>query len=153
MSYICLECGHTFEDGEQANWKESRGEFWGVSCFDTESGCPKCGGEYEEAVVCEICGAACLEDEINGGACNECINEYRKNFSVCHNISFGETKQIKINDLLASLFEPSDIEAILIEHIEKRCPDIDCSSFVDEDIYWFGEKLVEEVKKNENSKG
>lgn len=150
--YKCIECGHIFEEGEQACWTESRGEYWGVSCSETMSGCPICDGEYETTIPCEICESHHLEDELNGGVCEECIDEYRRNFSVCYNISLGEKEQIKINALLASLFEPSDIEQILEEYIRDRWHDVDCSPFIDKDILWFGEKLAEEVKKNENIK-
>ena len=46
MSYICLDCGEKFD--EPASWQESRGEFWGVPCSETVSGCPYCKGDYVE---------------------------------------------------------------------------------------------------------
>lgn len=152
MAYKCLECGHIFEEGEQARWSENRGEYWGSPCSENMSGCPRCKGDYEETTLCEICGSEHLEDELNGGACHECIDEYRKNFDVCYEISFGETEEIKINALLASLFDVGDIEQILKEYVESRCPNIDCGKFIDRDLYWFGEKLAKEVNDNENSK-
>ena len=142
MAYRCLECGHIFEEGEQARWSESRGEFWGSPCSEEMSGCPLCKGDYEETVKCEVCGSEHLEDELFGGVCEGCIDEYRKDFNSCYEISLGEKEEIKINSLLASLFEPSDIEAILIKHIKANCPDIDCSEYIDNDISWFGEQIV-----------
>lgn len=53
---ICLECGKVFEDDEVEQWEECRGEFWGVLAYETVSGCPACGGDYEEAYECESCG-------------------------------------------------------------------------------------------------
>lgn len=152
MAYKCLNCGHIFEEGEQACWNESRGEFWGSPCSEEMSGCPLCNGAYEKTTPCKICGSEHLEDELNGGVCNECIDEYRKNFDACYKLSIGKTTKIEINSLLASLFEVSDIEQILKEYIIDRWHDVDCSQFIDEDISWFGEKLAEEVKKNENGK-
>lgn len=143
-SYKCLNCGHIFEEGEQRHWTESYGE--------EMSGCPLCGGSYNGTVKCFICGSEHLEDELNGGVCEECIGEYRKDFNSCYELSIGETTKIEINSLLASLFCVSDIEQILKEHIRHKCQDVDCSPFIDEDISWFGERLVEEVKKNEKSK-
>lgn len=153
MAYKCLECGHIFEEGEQAHWSEGRWEFCGVACSENMSGCPLCKGEYEETTPCEICGSEHLSDELFGGVCAECINEYRKDFNACYELSFGETTEIKINSLLASLFEVSDIEQILKEFIRDRWQDVDCSPFIDADKSWFGEKIAEEVKKNENAKG
>ena len=152
MAYKCLNCGHIFEEGEQACWSESRGEYWGVACSENMSGCPLCKGEYEETVQCAVCGSEHLEDELNGGVCDECIDEYRKDFNACYELSLGETTEIKINSLLASLFDVSDIEQILKEYVRDKWKDVDCSKFIDEDISWFGEKIAEEVKKNENAK-
>ena len=152
MSYKCLNCGHIFEEGEEARWNESRGEYWGFPCSEEMSGCPLCRGDYEKTIPCEICGSEHLADELFGGVCDECIEEYRKDFNRCYELSFGETTEIKINSLLASLFDVSDIEQILKEYIRNKWQDVDCSPFIDKDISWFGEKLVEEVKKNENGK-
>ena len=88
-----------------------------------------------------------MEDELNGGVCEECIDKYRHDFKTCYKISSGYIQAVEINELLASLFDASDIEQILVEHIKKRCPDIDCSEFIDSDISWFGENLTKEVKK------
>lgn len=153
MANKCLECGHIFYDCEIKFWEEDRGEFWGVKCTETVSGCPLCKGEYAETTRCQICGSEHIDEELIDGICEDCIDEYRKDFNSCYEISFGEKEKIKINSLLASLFEPSDIEAILIEHIETNCPDIDCSKYIDNDIYSFAERIIEEVKNNENAKG
>lgn len=69
----CTDCGNTFE--EPITWQESRGEYWGVPCSETVSGCPCCKGDYEEAVVCKRCGEWFLEDELNDGLCEDCEEE------------------------------------------------------------------------------
>ena len=148
----CLECGHVFSEYDLNTWEESRGENFGIPCYEKMSGCPICEGDYEETVQCAVCGSEHLEDELFGGVCSECIDEYRKDFNACYEISIGETKEIKINALLASLFDVSDIEQILKEYIRDKLKDVDCSQFIDEDIQWFGEKISEEVKNGENSK-
>ena len=153
MAFKCLECGHIFEEGEEARWSESRGEFWGVSCSEDMSGCPLCKGEYEETKKCAMCGSEHLDDELRGGVCDECIDGYRKDFNSCYELTLGETEKIEINSLLASLFEPSDIEQILKIYIQEMWSGVDCSSFIDNDIDWFGEKIAKEVRKNENAKG
>lgn len=148
----CLECGHVFSEYDLNTWEESRGEHFGIPCYEKMSGCPICEGDYEETVQCAVCGSEHLEDELFGGVCSECIDEYRKDFNACYEISIGETKEIKINALLASLFDVSDIEQILKEYIRDKWKDVDCSQFIDEDIQWFGEKISEEVKNGENIK-
>lgn len=148
----CLECGHVFSEYDLNTWEESRGEHFGIPCYEKISGCPICEGDYEETVQCAVCGSEHLEDELFGGVCSECIDEYRNDFNACYEISIGETKEIKINALLASLFDVSDIEQILKEYIRDKWKDVDCSQFIDEDIQWFGEKISDEVKNGENSK-
>ena len=152
MAYRCLNCGHIFEEGEQARWIESRGEFWGTPCSEEMSGCPLCKGDYEKTVKCAVCGSEHLEDELFGGVCGECIDEYRKDFNSCYEISKGEKQTIEINALLASLFDAGDIEQILKEYVIEKCKDVDCTPFIDENIEWFVEKILEKEKKNENSK-
>lgn len=143
MSYKCLNCGHIFEWCEAKEVKEDYGY---------EYCCPICDGDFKETVKCSICKGEFLEDELNGGVCDECIDEYRKNFNACYEASLDETVEIKINALLASLFDVRDIEQILKEYIRDKWQDVDCSQFIDEDISWFGEMLSKEVKKNENKK-
>ncbi len=152
MSYKCLECGHIFEEGEEIKYNEYIGEWRGRQAIKELKGCPLCLGSFEKTIPCAICGSEHLEDELNGRVCDECIDEYRKDFNVCYEISIVETEEIKINSLLASLFDPSDIEQILKEYIRDRWQDVDCSPFIDSDISWFGERLAKEVKKNECEK-
>jgi hypothetical protein len=52
---ICLDCGHLFDEGEASTWKEGRGEYWGMECYESVSGCPQCHGSYAKAVKCDIC--------------------------------------------------------------------------------------------------
>lgn len=150
MAYKCKECGYVFGEDETKTYSENVGDFWGVPAYEDYSVCPMCGGDFEESTPCEICGEEHLNRELFGGACNNCINAHRKDFDTCYNISVGETEEVKINALLSSLFEPADIEQILKEYIKTRVPEINCSSFIDNDMDWFGEMLVKEVKKNEH---
>lgn len=149
MAYICLECGHIFEEGEQAQWTESRGEFWGMPCREAMSGCPKCHGEYVETAKCEICGAEIHPDEV---VCEMCIDERKHDFDMCYRVCGDEKDEIKLNALLVSLFDVADIEAILYQYVKNNCPDIDCTPFIENDESWFADRLIEEVKKDENKK-
>lgn len=153
MWYKCCECGHLFEEGEQARWREDRGEFWGEPCSEMVYGCPICKGEYQKAEKCQICGKLEFKEDLNSGVCNDCIDERRKDFDMCYIISSTQNSEIEINSLLATLFDKSDIETILYHYIKEKCKDVDCSQFIDDDILWFGQRLAEEVKKNENAKG
>ena len=146
MAFKCLECGNVFEEGEQANWHEHHPYGMGTASEEF-SGCPICRGSYEETKQCEICGGEFLEDELLGGCvCNECVEEYSKDFDTCYNIANQDKQEIKINGLLATIFDTSEIEQILFEFLKKDGEKIDCSEYI-EDKDWFAEKLAEEVSK------
>ena len=152
MANKCLKCGHIFDDCEIRILQQEAGEIWSGKIYEEVGCCPLCGGDFEETKPCEICGSEHLEEELNGGVCDECLDEYRKDFDFCYKLTGDEKWDVKINILLATLFEPADIEQILINHLKENNKEIDCSKFIDDDIYWFTEKLTKEVKKNENSK-
>lgn len=71
MHYKCVECGHVFEKGEQAEWKESHG--LDMPPYETCVGCPICRGCYEEYVVetCSVCEKK--DDFIYLGLCKSCL--------------------------------------------------------------------------------
>ncbi len=45
--YKCKNCGHIFEEGEQATWTEKHGFSSGP--FEEWDGCPICQGSFKEA--------------------------------------------------------------------------------------------------------
>ena len=140
MALKCNECGHIFDDCERAIWKEAHGELF--------SGCPVCKGSYEETKQCKICGGEFLEDELLGGCvCDECVEEYKRDLETCYNIANQDKQEIKINGLLATIFDTSEIEQILFEFLKKDGEKIDCSEYIEQDKNWFADKLAEEVSK------
>ena len=147
MAYKCLECGHIFEDGEQVRWEERHG--LDSPPYEKHCGCPVCKGSFEETKQCKICGGEFLEDELNGGCvCDDCIEEYKRDFETCYAISETEPKEeIEINALLVSLFDIDEIETILYQQLESVKNNIDCSAYINQDKDWFAEKLAEEVRK------
>jgi hypothetical protein len=75
MMFKCCECGHLFEDGEQAVWYENQGECHGVTAMERFSGCPLCHDDYEEVHQCKECGEWHTEDELYEGWCEKCLRE------------------------------------------------------------------------------
>ena len=148
MAYKCLECGNVFEEGEQARWEEHHPYGMGYAAEEF-SGCPVCNGSYEETKQCAICGGEFLEDELNGGCvCDDCVEEHKRDLKTCYEIAESTEKQeIKINALLASVFDITEIEEILYQQLESLGNNNDFSAFINEDKDWFAEKLVEEVSK------
>lgn len=144
MAYRCLECGHIFEEGEQAVWEETHG--LDTPPYEKFSGCPICKGAYEETIPCKICGSEHLEEELHGCVCKECVEPYRKDWKACFKIGKKEKTSIGINSFLADMFIVEEIEDILYEFLEKT-KEVDCSPFIDNDKEWIGERLLEEVNK------
>lgn len=132
--YKCEKCGHLFEEGEQKKRYEDNGEEW--QCY------PLCGGDFEEAETCEICGA--VAEELHGGVCVECIKE-NSNFEICYKASEESKEEIKINSFLAEYFSASDIEKILFDRLKEMNEageKIDCTEFIESDVDWFGEQIA-----------
>jgi hypothetical protein len=130
--YKCNDCGHRFDSSEAGVISENRGECWGVTA-------------YEELLCCPNCDSIEVEETNNNCATDEEIDEVRKDFDICYEVSLGETENVKLNALLASFFSAAEIEDILIEHIKTQCPDADFSAFIDSDKEWFGERLKEVI--------
>ena len=84
MMYRCENCGHLFEEGEQAVWEEKHGFIDGP--FEKWSGCPLCKSDYEEVHQCKECYDWNAEDELYGGWCEKCLREtinYNTFFEYC----------------------------------------------------------------------
>ena len=155
MAYKCIECGNIFEEGEQARWSESRGEFWGNPCEEEMVGCPLCRGDYEETIQCSICGSEHLADELDGGVCEECIDTYRYDMNMCLRLGDKSKEDVEINGFLASMYSASEIEELIWRDLMNRqkIMAVDCTPFIEADSTWFAENLEKEVNKNENSQG
>jgi DNA-directed RNA polymerase subunit RPC12/RpoP len=147
MAYKCLSCGHIFEEGEETRWNEKHG--FDNPPYEEFSGCPLCKGNFEETKQCKICGGEFLEDELNGGCvCDDCVEEYKRDLEICYKIAETASKEeIKINPLLVSAFDITEIEEILYQQLESVGNNNDFSAFINEDKDWFAEKLEKEVSK------
>jgi uncharacterized protein YlaI len=89
-TYKCEECGHIFEDGEEARGIESHGEGWW--------GCPKCKGNAQEIKPCKICGT--YNHDIEEYFCDDCKKIVKAKFKKLIE-NFSETER----ELLSELFE------------------------------------------------
>lgn len=78
--YICRNCGETFD--EPLTYVERHGLEHGP--YETMTCCPVCGGDYEEASECEMCGCVlplsevCLSEDLDGRdlqVCSACADE------------------------------------------------------------------------------
>jgi DNA-directed RNA polymerase subunit RPC12/RpoP len=139
MTFKCYECGHIFESGEENRWTESYGE--------EMSGCPICGGSYEQTKQCSICGAEHLDDELDGGVCEECIEDYRYDIDMCRKLGEKSKEDISINGFFASMYSAEEIEELIWRDMlnTQKIKAVDCTPFIEADSSWFAENLVKEV--------
>ena len=73
MTYICDNCAHIFEEGEQHTVTEAHGFSDGlVERFEV---CPVCGGTYSEANRCNGCGEWHPERVLYFGWCADCLKD------------------------------------------------------------------------------
>ena len=56
--FICLDCGHMFDKPKM--YTETHGLPYPP--YETWGGCPKCGGVYDFAKECDVCGR-CFDGE------------------------------------------------------------------------------------------
>ena len=101
--YRCEKCHHLFEEGEQATYEESRGEYYGSPCSQTLSGCPLCGSGYEEVFPCEICGS--YDHEADEKYCVDCMLDVKRRFQTFVANEFT----VKERELLNELYEGEEI--------------------------------------------
>lgn len=87
--FKCIECGHIFEDGEQARWTETHGEVW--EC------CPICKGGYEEIEPCKICGT--YDHECQEEYCEDCKKDVKKRFAEFVEREFSKEERELLNEL------------------------------------------------------
>lgn len=154
----CVECGHVFSEYELSTWEESRGDHFGIPCYEKMSGCPICEGDYEDVVECDICGENHLVRELTGGVCEDCIKTYQHDVDMHFKVGANDTDSIELNCFLASVFTKEDIELILLNELKsrkgyaKKQVESDCERFIEYNREWFAAWLAEEVKKNEDGK-
>lgn len=143
--YKCLKCGNLFEEGEQAAWQESRGEFWGSPCNETVNGCPICKGEYGKTAKCSICGSEHLGDELMSGVCDDCLEQYSVNIDVVFKMAENSKDNISINSFLRTIYDEETIEKILLENLEQtlKYRQEKIKKFLSDDKIWFAERLME----------
>lgn len=85
----CDDCGHIFEEGEQARWTEPHGE--------NMSGCPLCKGSYAEANSCKICGS--YDCDYGEEFCEECKIDVQKRYMALM-AQFDENEKEIIRELI-----------------------------------------------------
>lgn len=138
--FKCLECSHLFEVGEEKAIRETHGFTDGTG--EIFKVCPVCGGDFEEAVRCSICGEYHFEDDLQGGVCADCLTDVT--LDDCLAVNGDKKTEININSVLAYAFTESQIEEILMRELRQadKIKPVSCLDYINEDITWFAEELA-----------
>lgn len=147
--YKCLHCGSVLKDEELSVIREQVG--WFGEC-EEKFACPYCHQDVENAKQCKICGSYHFDENMNGGVCDDCIEDKKNDIDLCFEIGKNCEESVSLNCFLLSMYSKEDIERILLEDLKKEntYTRVDCKPFIDEDKEWFAEMMIKEVKKNEN---
>lgn len=114
MKYICDSCGYVLDETEIPTYRDDFGyetELGHYSAIKEFSKKCLCGGNFEEATECKICGQPFANVEL-GGICNECLED-AANFETALEVGADNKDLVEINSYLLYEFEASEIEEIL----------------------------------------
>ena len=126
MMYKCCECGHLFEEGEQAVTYETHGFY--QPPYEEIHSCPVCGGDFEEVHQCKECGEWHTEDELYDGWCEKCLREtinYDTFFEYCEaNKDEHYLDMFVLSEFLGGMDLPKDIttefHCLMVEYYKKE---------------------------------
>lgn len=106
-------------------------------------------GGQQMKLSCEVCGVSHEEYDLVCGVCFDCIDKHNKDIDMCYKIGKNHLDTVKLNCFLTNVFTTDEIEQILfneLKNCEKASP-IDCEKFIEDDVFWFAEMLLEELEK------
>ena len=147
---ICLYCGSILEDNElevKKSWLTDKD-------YEDVYVCPNCHhDELSEAEKCLQCGEWHDVDEMTEGYCSECAEKLLESFNYdpkgIYELTKEDTDSVEINQFLASVFSPAQIEEILLNRVledvklaRQLAPSLEPKFdwFVNNDKEWFLER-------------
>lgn len=143
MCLKCVRCEEIFNEYETVKHKG-------------EQVCPNCyGTEYEEAYLCKCCGKYFLDEELESGFCQSCIEdfefEYKHDPQRCFDLAKDFDETISLNSFIVSQFTKEQIEEILLKEVKEQAkiPFADYSNFIEQDKQWFLEMMQKGVDEVE----
>jgi predicted nucleotidyltransferase len=145
--YICENCGKIIEEVpfDYEYWNLSDG-FNNAKKIIHEQDC-SCGGSYEKAKECEICGDYIKESGID--ICEKCLEDY-KTLDIVLEIGADYEEALSLNGFLASAFTKEEIELILIDTLnnnEKERMDKAIKKYINDDVDYFGRHVEKKWKE------
>ncbi len=162
IRYICTRCGHVKDELPYITEKHPYGDGYAEERLPDFSCC--CGGEYESALTCKMCGEAKSEADnyFYEDICDDCLKEKAKDLDLvtkCAKLCPNKEK-VEVDSFLVFMLHPETVNEILWDYFNKCC-NSQAFGFLLRETYakkaeewatsnlgWFAETLVE-VMKNE----
>ena len=139
MCLKCVRCEEVFSESELVKLKG-------------DVVCPCCYSEdWGEADRCKCCGNLFIEEELESGFCEACIEdfefEYKHDPQKCFDLAKDFNETIILNSFIVSQFTKEQIEEILLKEIKEQAkiPFADYSDFIEQDKQWFLEMMQKGV--------
>lgn len=164
MYYICNRCRNVTDELPYIKEKHPYGDGFAEEKI-TDTAC-FCGGEYESARECKMCGEIKSEADnyFYEGICDDCLKEKAGNLDLVIKCVKNEpTKEkVEVDSFLVYMLHPETVNEILWDYFNKCCSSQafgfllrekysqKAQKWATEDLCWFSSNLVE-VMKNEQS--
>lgn len=142
--FICRDCGCI---SEEIPWhSEGRPYGEGYANEDCVDSC-HCGGYYEPAKLCPVCGVTYIREE-DESICSNC---YEDGMTYENALKMGEDakQEIEINGFWTSVFKTHEIEEILKKTFDELPPKFQkryIQEFCEEDEYYYRDFLEREAQ-------
>ena len=123
--FICEKCNKLYEEDELPKHIEHHPYGNGTADEVVEDYECSCGGEIEEAVACDRCGEwyPITSDDLFGNAYTICRKCYDDMYSSEKIVKIAKKQNLKsaveINELLAYIYAPDEIERILFAELKR----------------------------------
>lgn len=123
---ICEKCNKLYEEDELPKHIEHHPYGDGTADEVVADYECACGGELEEAVACDRCGEwfPITSDDLFGNAQTICKNCYDEMYSTEKIVEIAKKQDnqttVEINELLAYIYEPCEIERMLFAKLERE---------------------------------
>lgn len=136
--YICDKCGELRDDFDLSTYKEAHGE----KLTDYSCGC---GGEFQDAVSCEVCGKYIKKGR---KVCDDCLEDY-ETVGVALEIGEESKVEVPINSFISEVLSESQINKILTKWVEENFTDHSkaVKDFLHYDFSWFEDYVKKEEGK------
>lgn len=164
MYYICNRCHNIVTELPTFTERHPYGDGYAEERASDPS-C-MCGGEYEAARVCDMCGEIKSESDnyFYEGICDDCLKEKAGNLDLVVKCVKNEpTKEtVKVDAFLTYMLHPETVNEVLWDYFTKCCKseafgfllkeqyEKKAQEWASEDLCWFASNLVEVMNREQD---